>query len=269
MACSCIKDAATGAETGYITDSYSAMRNGESKRQARKNSRSGPARKLTIKAKMPYGPERRERAQRRKNNPEKTREDILAVATQEFATKGYSGGRVDAIAEKTRTTKRMIYYYFGRKEGLYLAVLEKVYAEIRAIESQLCLENLAPEAAIQRLVEFTFDYDEAHPDFIRLVSIENIHRAEHLKKSAAIGPLNGTIIATLGTVLENGREEGVFKAEIDPIDLHMLISAFCLFRVSNRHTFGTIFRRSFASPRVRQRHKKIITEAVLRFLRGD
>jgi AcrR family transcriptional regulator len=204
----------------------------------------------------------------RKNNPEKTREDILAVATKEFATKGFSGGRVDAIAAKTRTTKRMIYYYFGGKEGLYLAVLEKVYAEIRAIEAQLHLEELAPEAAIRRLVEFTFDYDEAHPDFIRLVSIENIHRAEHLKKSAAIRPLNDTIIDTIAAILENGRNKGVFKAEIDPIDLHMLISAFCLFRVSNRHTFGTIFRRKFTSPEVRLRHKQIITEAVLSFLRG-
>jgi AcrR family transcriptional regulator len=203
----------------------------------------------------------------RRNNPERTKQDILTVATKEFARNGLSGGRVDTIAAKTRTTKRMIYYYFGSKEGLYIAVLEKVYSGIRAIESQLELEELGPEEAIRRLIQTTFDYDEEHPDFIRLVSIENIHRAEHLKKSGVIRELNQAVIGMLSAILHRGRAQGVFRAEIDPIDLHMLISAFCLFRVSNRYTFGTIFRRNFSAPHVRQQHKRIITDAVLRFLR--
>ena len=204
----------------------------------------------------------------RKNNPEGTKQNILAVATKEFARNGFSGGRIDTIAAKTRTTKRMIYYYFGSKEGLYIAVLEKVYSDIRNIESELHLEELAPEEAIHRLIQMTFDYDEAHPDFIRLVSIENIHRAEHLKKSSIIRGLNNAVVGTISAILERGRAQGIFQAEIEPIDLHMLISAFCLFRVSNRYTFGTIFRRDFSSPKVRQQHRQIITEAVLRFLKG-
>jgi AcrR family transcriptional regulator len=204
----------------------------------------------------------------RKNNPEATKQNILAVATKEFARHGFSGGRVDAIAAKIRTTKRMIYYYFGSKEGLYIAVLEKVYADIREIESDLHLEDLEPVEAIQRLIEFTFDYDETHPDFIRLVSIENIHRADHLKKSATIGGLNQAIIETIAAVLERGKREGVFRSEIDPVDLHMLISAFCLFRVSNRHTFGAIFRQNFSAGDLRRRHKQIINEAVLSLLKG-
>lgn len=205
----------------------------------------------------------------RKNNPERTKQDILRVATKEFSRNGFSGGRIDTIAAKTRTTKRMIYYYFGSKEGLYIAVLEKVYSDIRTIESGLHLDELGPEEAVERLIQTTFDYDEAHPDFIRLVSIENIHRAEHLKKSGVIRGLNNAVVETISVILEQGKTQGIFRAGIDPVDLHMLISAFCLFRVSNRHTFGTIFRRNFASPQVREQHRRIITDVVLGFLRRE
>ncbi|MEK0084621.1 TetR family transcriptional regulator [Geminicoccaceae bacterium SYSU G07066] len=205
----------------------------------------------------------------RKNDPERTKSDILAVATEEFAAHGLSGARVDEIALRTKTSKRMIYYYFGSKEGLYLAVLEKAYRDIRAIESSLHLEDMAPEAAIRRLVEFTFDYQDANPDFIRLVSIENIHNAEHVARSASIRSLNVSVIETIRAILQRGREQGVFRVEIDPIDLHMLISAFCFFRVSNRHTFGAIFGRDLSAPELRARHKRMIGDAIIRLLKGD
>ena len=116
----------------------------------------------------------------RRNDPERTRQDILAVATKEFADHGLTGARVDAIAARTRTTKRAIYYYFGSKEGLYVAVLEKAYGDIRRVEADMHLEDLEPEAAIRKLIDFTINYHEENPDFARLVSIENIHRAEYL-----------------------------------------------------------------------------------------
>jgi AcrR family transcriptional regulator len=210
-----------------------------------------------------------ERKTARKNDPERTKEDILEVATEEFATHGLSGARVDAIAERTRTSKRMIYYYFGGKEGLYHAVLEKAYADIRTAEAELHLEDLPPEEAMRRLAEFTFDYDEAHPDFIRLVSIENIHRAEHLAHTASIRSTNLGIVQTIAAILERGRKDGVFRAEVDPVDLHMLISAFCFFRVSNRHTFGTIFRRDLSEPALREKHRRMIGDAVIRLLQGE
>jgi shikimate dehydrogenase len=174
----------------------------------------------------------------RTNDPERTRRDIIEVATVEFAAEGYSGARVDTIAAKTRTSKRMIYYYFGGKEQLYLAVLEEAYRSIRTLESRLDSEKYSAEEALRRLVEATFDHDERNPNFIRLVSIENIHRARHLKRSAELRELNSTIIATLVRILARGREEGVFKREVDPIDLHLAISSYCFFRVANRHTFG-------------------------------
>jgi AcrR family transcriptional regulator len=202
----------------------------------------------------------------RKNDPEKTKQDILNVATEEFAAYGLSGGRVDAIAEKTRTSKRMIYYYFGSKEGLYLAVLEKAYRKIRSLESDLELTDMPPAEALRTLIASTFDHDERNPDFVRLVSIENIHHAGHMRQSKEIGELNISVIRTIGDILQRGRKDGVFRKDVDPIDLHMLISAFCFFRVSNRYTFGTIFHRDLSSPELYDRHKGMISDAVLSYL---
>lgn len=205
----------------------------------------------------------------RKNNPEATKQNILDVAREEFANLGFSGGRVDAIAERTRTTKRMIYYYFGSKEGLYLAVLEKAYSDIRSIENTLNLEDLEPETAIRTLIDFTFDYQEQHEDFIRLVSIENIHRAEHMKASTVIGNLNVTVIDTIRKILDAGRAAGLFKNAISPTDLHLMISAFCFFRVSNRHTFTLIFHQDLAAPDTRARHKRMIGDAIISLLKSE
>jgi AcrR family transcriptional regulator len=202
----------------------------------------------------------------RPRDPERTRTEILAIAREEFAAHGLSGARVDAIAARMRTTKRMIYYYFGSKEGLYLAVLEQAYAEIRAIEQELDLARLAPVEAIRRMIDFTFEYHESHPDFIRLVSIENINQGRYIVQSETIQNLNTAVTEALAAILRRGQKDGVFRKDIDAVDVHMLISAFCFFRVSNRHTFGTLFRCDLSDPMLRKRHKALIADAVLRSL---
>src|SRR5262245_45800018 len=154
-------------------------------------------------------------------DPEASVQDILAVATEEFAINGLSGARVDQIAERTRTSKRMIYYYFKGKEGLYQAVLEKAYMDIRALEEKAKLLDMEPRAAMRKLIELTFDYDETHPMFISLVSVENIHRAKHLTNLTSIKDLNQSVIRTLTSILERGRKEGVFRADLDPVDVHL------------------------------------------------
>jgi AcrR family transcriptional regulator len=199
-------------------------------------------------------------------DPELSIQDILKVATEEFAVNGLSGARVDQIAERTRTSKRMMYYYFNGKEGLYQAVLEKAYLEIRSLEEGAKLLDLEPRSAMRKLIELTFDYDETHPQFISLVSVENIHQAKHLANLQSIKDLNASVIRTLSTILERGKKEGVFRGDLDPVDVHLLISAFCFFRVSNRHTFGKIFDRDLSDPKLRKRHKKMIIEAVERLL---
>jgi AcrR family transcriptional regulator len=206
------------------------------------------------------------RQRSRRNDPQRTRQDIIDIATDEFASHGYSGARVDAIAARTNTSKRMIYYYFGGKEQLYLAVLETAYRNIREAESKLDLGSLPPRDAIRRLIEATFDHDENNPNFIRLVSIENIHRGKHLTRLPILQELNANAIGTISDILERGRRDGVFRRDVDPVDLHMAISSFCFFRVANRHTFGSIFGRDLAAPELRATHKRQICEMILAYL---
>ena len=206
-------------------------------------------------------------AEPRTNDPERTMADILSVATREFADKGLSGARIDEIAAATRTSKRMIYYYFGSKEGLYVAVLEDAYRRIRSIEAELHLEDLPPEDALRKLVGFTFDYQLANPDFIRLVMTENIHRGMFLAQSKSIQQLNVPAIQAVRSIYERGVKERVFRSGVDPIDLHMSISALCFFNVSNRHTFSLIFKRDLDSPRAISARRDSIIEMVVRFVR--
>ena len=194
--------------------------------------------------------------------------DIIAVATHEFSEKGLAGARIDDIAEAMRTSKRMIYYYFGSKEGLYVRVLEEAYRRIRAIEAGLHLEDLAPEDALRTLVGFTVDYQLANPDFIRLVMTENIHRGEFLAQSKAIQKLNVPAIDAVREVYERGLAAGVFRAGIDPVDLHMSISALSFFNTANRHTFALIFKRDLESPQAIAARRDSIVEMVLRFVRA-
>ncbi|GAB6851078.1 TetR family transcriptional regulator [Paraburkholderia kururiensis] len=206
---------------------------------------------------------------RRKYDPEQTKRNILEVATQEFSSMGLSGARVDAIAERTNTTKRMLYYYFGSKEGLYEAVLEKVYGDIRTLEQDLPISELDPTEGLRKLVEFTFDYHDRHRDFVRLVSIENIHGAKYIEQLKSFKSRNASVIRTIEDLLARGVAAGQFRPDIDAIDLHLLISSFCFHRVSNRYTFGSAFGRDPSHPRLRARHREMIADAVLRFVRKE
>ena len=208
------------------------------------------------------GPARR----KRKNDPEGTRRDILEIARQEFSQNGLSGARIDVIAERTRTSKHMIYYYFGSKEGLYRAVLEMAYAGIREREGELGLEGLKPAEALRRLVEVTFDYDATHPEFVNLVSMENLHHAQYIEHSEVIRDINAVIIRRLAEILERGVRQGVFRADVDAVDVHMAISSLCFFRVANRYTFKALFKRDLLSPRARAHHKRLIVDAILGML---
>jgi AcrR family transcriptional regulator len=200
-------------------------------------------------------------------DPEATRANILEIATEEFAEKGFSGARVDDIAARTDTSKRMIYYYFGDKEGLFVAVIERAYAGIRQIEANLKLDHLDPEQALRTLVGFTFDYQNAHEGFIRLVMTENIHRGVHLARSGNIEQLNVPAIATLGDIYARGRASGAFRDGVDEIDLHMTISALCFFNVANRATFSRIFQRDMASPQALARRREIVIDTILRYVK--
>jgi AcrR family transcriptional regulator len=201
-----------------------------------------------------------------KQDPAGVQANILAVAMAEFAENGLSGARIDEIAAKTRTSKRMIYYYFGDKERLYRSVLEEAYRQVRVGEQKLDLDHLPPVEALSRLVEFTFDHHSANPDFIRIVMIENIHHGQYLDQSKLIRSLNAGAIEKLRAICDKGRAAGLFRPEIEPLELHWHISALSFFNVSNRPTFSRIFGKSLfdsAGQRTLRRHA---VEMVLRFV---
>ncbi len=202
----------------------------------------------------------------RTNDPARTMAEILQVATHEFADKGLSGARIDEIAAATRTSKRMIYYYFGSKDGLYLAVLEEAYRRMRAIESDLHLDDLPPVAALTKLEEFTYAHRRDNEAFIRLVMNENIQRGDYLRQIGTIQQLNSNAILSVQAVYDRGVAQGVFRAGLDPVDIHSAISAFTFFNVSNRHTFGVIFQGRVSHDRAQTLKRAHVVELILRFV---
>ncbi|MFD7919384.1 TetR family transcriptional regulator [Streptomyces sp. NPDC059740] len=202
----------------------------------------------------------------RLRDADRTRAEILDVATEEFARLGYAGARVDEIAARTRTTKRMLYYYFGGKEQLYRTVLERAYARIREVERQAEVDHLDPVAAIRRLAELTFDHHQEHPDFIRLVSGENIREADHIRASPELARLGTPAVGIIESILTRGRAEGLFTAAADALDVHMLISSFCFFRVANRHTFGALFDRDLTDPALREHYRSMLGDLIVAYL---
>jgi AcrR family transcriptional regulator len=219
-----------------------------------------------------HSPRARKASPARTNDPQRTMTEILEVATREFAEKGLSGARIDAIAEATRTSKRMLYYYYGSKEGLYMAVLEESYRRMRQIEAELHLEDMEPEAALRRLVEFTFDHHAGNEDYIRLVMNENMERGVYLAQSKSIRELNVPAIRAIELLYQRGLKSRVFRPGLDPVDIHASISALTFFNVSNRHTFGLIFKNSgkgkgSANAKLQYANRKAsVTDMVMRFV---
>jgi AcrR family transcriptional regulator len=203
----------------------------------------------------------------RTNDPERTMANILQAAQQEFAEKGLAGARIDEIADATHTSKRMIYYYFGSKEGLYLKVLEASYEEMRSQESQLRLEDLEPLKALKQLVEYTFDHHWSSQSYIRLVMAENMNRGQYLAQSSAIQDLNVPAISAIQTLYKRGVESGVFRPGLDALDIHASISALTFFNVSNRHTFGLIFKVDTDNKRWLKQRRANVVDMVERYLR--
>lgn len=201
----------------------------------------------------------------RTNDPARTMAEILEVATHEFADKGLAGARIDEIAAATRTSKRMIYYYFGSKDGLYLAVLEEAYRRMRTIEADLHLDDMEPVAALRRLVEFTYDHHQGNEDFIRLVSNENIHRANYLRQSKSIRQTNAKAIDTIEALYARGVKTGEFRKGLDPVDIHAAISALTVFNVANRHTFGVIFNREHSDQKAQTLRREQVVDLVLAY----
>jgi AcrR family transcriptional regulator len=205
----------------------------------------------------------------RTRDADRTQQSILRAAMDEFSACGLGGARMDSIAERAGVNKRLIYYYFGSKEALFLSALERTYADIREAEQALRLDSLSPPEAVRRLVAFTWEHYLAHPEFLTLLNSENLHRARHLKQSARIREMNSPLVQLLGDVLERGRRDGVFRGGVDPVHLYISIAGLAYFYLSNNPTLSTIFARDLMSPKALSERLSHITEVVMGYLLVD
>jgi len=201
-------------------------------------------------------------------DPERTRLNILTAATVEFSGKGLDGARVDKIATRSGVNKRMIYHYFGDKEGLYLAVLEKSYTAIRTAELELSLVDQDPVEGMRTLVQLTWKYLVAHPEFLSLLAAENLHHAANLKKLQNIRELHSPLIGMISELLQRGVKRKLFRRGVDPMQLYISIAGLGFFYLSNRHTLSTIFGRDLSAPMALAERESHIAEVVLSYLRA-
>lgn len=196
----------------------------------------------------------------------RTEASILAAATEEFARHGLGGARVDRIAELARSNKRMLYYYFGSKDALFLAVLENAYAGIRRAEEGLNLLDTDPVDGVRRLIEFTWKYFTDHPEFLVLLNSENLHAARHLKRSRQIRGMNSPLIETLTILLRRGQRSGEFRSKVDPLQLYISIAGLSYFFLSNSHTLSAVFGRDLFSAPQRKSRLEHMSALVLGYL---
>ncbi len=170
---------------------------------------------------------------------DQTRARILKAARNEFMRHGYSGARIERISRTGKSSDRMIYYYFGSKEALYIEVLEGVYTELGAAESRLVLDESRPVEALRTLIAFTWDYYLAHPEFVALLSNENLQRGRHITKSLTVKQLSRPVLDILGKILDEGARQGLFRTDLDVRRVYLTLAALGYFYLSNRYTLSS------------------------------
>jgi len=208
-------------------------------------------------------------AEERLRDADRSQATILAAARDEFAEFGLGGARMDRIAERAGLNKRLIYYYFEDKEQLFRAVLEQAYLHIREEERKLKLLELKPADAIRRLVEFTWDYYLAHPEFLTLLNSANLHRARHLHESRRAREMNSPLIEMLAEILERGRKDGSFRGGVDPLQLYVSIAGLSYFYLSNSHTLSAVFGRDLLTTKAKNERLSHMCDVILGYvLRG-
>src|SRR5262245_44990929 len=213
--------------------------------------------------------EPRTAAMRKPKAPEENRARIFKAAIDEFAARGFKGASMDAIAARTHTTRALINYYFGSKEKLYIEVLEDGYTGIRQAESQLDLDHLPPVDANRTIVEFTFHYYIGHESFVRLVTAENQLKGRYLKQSKPMRSLNRTTVDRLASVIQRGQNEGVFRGDVEALDVHKAIAAMGIFNVQNQHTFSAIFQCDMGGRGDVARRCRVVSDMILRYLQCE
>lgn len=211
---------------------------------------------------------KRKRVLKWQRDPEGMRLRILEAAKQEFSAHGIGGARVDRIAQKAGANKRMLYYHVGNKEDLYLTVLEGAYEKIRAEERELDLEHLAPPQAIERLIDFTWNYFIKNPEFLALLNTENLAKAKHLKRSTKVKSMHSPFVEMIRDVVRRGVASGDFRVAVDPVQLYVSIAALGFFYLSNSATLSVIFGRDLLGKEARDERLAHMVALVLAALTG-
>ncbi|MBF8679929.1 MULTISPECIES: TetR family transcriptional regulator [Pseudomonas putida group] len=203
----------------------------------------------------------------RAQQADRTRDNILKAAVQVFSREGYAGGRVEQISTLAKSNDRMIYYYFGNKEKLFISVLEHIYASFNQAEAGLQLDLDDPEQAVRTLVAFIWDYYVQHPEFVTLLATENLHQGEHARKSQNLKALSGEAVGVLRPIIDAGQAKGLFRDDIDITHAYLMIASLCYFYNSNRHTLSSFLAVDLADPKAKADWLAFISDLVLRGLR--
>ena len=193
-----------------------------------------------------------------------TKEAILRAATKVFARHGYDGGRVEQISKAAKSYDRMIYYYFGSKEALFIAVLEDTYRRFNEAEQALNLDVAQPLLALQQVIHFVWTYYQKHPEFITLLNTENLHRGKHIAKSERAPEYSSPVLGITERVLASGAQQGVFRTGLSPRDVYLMIAGLAYFYLSNRYTLSSFLGEALDTPTALQHWQAFLTEAVLR-----
>ncbi len=196
-------------------------------------------------------------------NPDATRKRILAAAKSEYARYGLGGARVDRIAARAKSNKRMLYHYFGNKDALYQHTLEDAYASFREAEAELHIENDDPATAIRRLVAFTWNYYIEHPEFLSIVNTENLHKAVHLKKSRRVDELSRPFIQRMRNLLQRGASQKLFRKNLDPVHILITIAALGYHYLNNRYTGSIVYQRDMMTDAALKSRLEFNTQAIL------
>jgi AcrR family transcriptional regulator len=207
-----------------------------------------------------------QKAAPQRRNADATRSKILDAALVEFGEQGLAAGNTDDIAARCGVNKRMIYYYFGSKEGLYLAALESVFEKLVALENEIEVEHLEPAAAIEAMINLKIDYYLDNPHFVSFLSMENFHKARYLKKSKKLDMFKTPLTEIIGRILKRGQSSGQFRKDVDPVDFYISMCALCIMHFSNQHSLGAIFGREMTSGAALEMRRRTVVEFVLSYL---
>lgn len=176
----------------------------------------------------------------RKRDSERTRSALMKAALKEFSSHGFAGARIDRIANAAKCNMRMLYHYFGSKEGLYVAVLEAAYADLRSKEAALKIDVEQPLEGMMELMRFTYLYFQSNPMFEGLLRAENTMRGRFVSRSKPVPEGAFSLMKTIDALIVSGQAKGLFRPGLDPVNLYVDMTALSRFHLGNAWSMSAV-----------------------------